>query len=100
YVYIILLTSKDSVQERVEGLMAGADDFVAKPCEPAELLARVGVGKRVLSLETRDVAIFAMAKLAESRDPETGAHLERVRSYSRVLATHLAGLDNFRGEIN
>jgi len=99
YVYIILLTSKDSVQERVEGLMAGADDFVAKPCEPAELLARVGAGERVLSLETRDVAIFAMAKLAESRDPETGAHLERVRSYSRVLAQHLAGIERFRAEI-
>ncbi len=56
--------------------------------------------ERILSLETRDVAIFAMAKLAESRDPETGAHLERVRAYSRVLATHLGGLDKFRGEIN
>jgi putative two-component system response regulator len=99
YVYIILLTSKGSVQERVEGLMAGADDFVAKPCDPAELVARVATGKRVLSMETRDVAIFAMAKLAESRDPETGAHLERVRSYSRVLAQHLAGIDRFSAEI-
>ena len=39
-------------------------------------------------------------KLAESRDPETGAHLERVRSYSRVLAQHLSGVDKFRAEIN
>ena len=46
------------------------------------------------------MAIFAMAKLAESRDPETGAHLERVRSYSRVLAQHMAGVDKFRGQIN
>ena len=99
YVYVILLTSRDSVKERVEGLAAGADDFVAKPFEPAELLARVGAGKRVLSLETRDVAIFAMAKLAESRDPETGAHLERVRSYSRVIAKHLAQVEKFKGEI-
>lgn len=99
YVYFILLTSKGSVQERVEGLMAGADDFIAKPCEPSELIARVAAGKRVLALETRDVAIFAMAKLAESRDPETGAHLERVRSYSRVLAQHLAGAEKFRDEI-
>lgn len=99
YVYVILLTSKDSVQERVEGLMAGADDFISKPFEPAELIARVATAKRVLSLETRDVAIFAMAKLAESRDPETGAHLERVRSYSRVLAQHLAGFDKFRDQI-
>ena len=99
YVYLILLTSKNTVRERVEGLMAGADDFIAKPCEPAELLARVASGRRVLSLETRDVAIFAMAKLAESRDPETGAHLERVRGYSRVLAQHLAGVERFQQEI-
>jgi putative two-component system response regulator len=43
-----------------------------------------------LSVETREVAIFAMAKLAESRDPETGEHLERMRNYSRILAQHLA----------
>ena len=60
-----------------------------------ELVARIGTAERVLSLETRDIAIFAMAKLAESRDPETGAHLERVRSYSRVIAQHLGGLDKF-----
>ena len=99
YIYLILLTGKNSVQERIEGLMAGADDFVAKPCDPAELLARVSSGRRVLSLETRDVAIFAMAKLAESRDPETGTHLERVRGYSRVLAQHLAGIERFGEEI-
>ncbi len=99
YVYLILLTSRDSVTERVEGLAAGADDFVAKPFEPSELLARVGAGRRVLSLETRDVAIFAMAKLAESRDPDTGSHLERVRSYSRILAQHLAASGKFMEEI-
>ncbi len=99
YVYVILLTSRDSLSEKLEGLRAGADDFVAKPFEPAEIVQRVGTGKRVLSLETRDVAIFAMAKLAESRDPETGAHLERVRSYSRLLAQHLAGVPKFASEI-
>jgi len=99
YVYIILVTSKDSPRERVAGLTAGADDFVAKPYDNDELLARIGAGERVLTMETRDVAIFAMAKLAESRDPETGAHLERVRGYSRVLAQHLAGLKRFSEQI-
>jgi PAS domain S-box-containing protein len=40
--------------------------------------------------ETRDVVIFAMARLAESRDPETGAHIERVQSYCQALAEQLA----------
>jgi len=95
YVYFILLTSRNTLEERVAGLRAGADDFIAKPFEPQEMVARVGAGVRVLSLETRDVAIFAMAKLAESRDHETGAHLERVRCYSRLLAQHLAASPKF-----
>jgi putative two-component system response regulator len=99
YIYFILLTSHDTPNETVEGLSAGADDFMSKPYNVAELLARVGTAERVLSLETRDVAIFAMAKVAESRDRETGAHLERVRSYSRVLTQYLAGTDKFRGRI-
>lgn len=89
YVYFILLTSREGTNSTVEGLAAGADDFMTKPFNPAELKARIRAGMRVLSLETRDVTILALAKLAESRDPETGAHLERVQNYSRVLAEHL-----------
>jgi putative two-component system response regulator len=92
YVYVILLTVHDSTAERVEGLGAGADDFVAKPFDADELVARVHTGERILSLETRDVATFALAKLVESRDHETGEHLERVRGHARVLADHLAGV--------
>jgi len=95
YVYVILLTSRDRKADTLEGLSAGADDFVTKPFEPAELLARIRIGERILSLETRDVAIFAMAKLAESRDPETGEHLERMRNYSRIITEFLAGDDEF-----
>ena len=100
YVYVILLTGHNLPEEKVEGLRAGADDFISKPFNPSELIARIQTAERILSIETRDVAIFAMARLAESRDPETGAHLERVRSYSRILAQHLSGVDKFRAEIN
>src|SRR4051812_36386756 len=49
YVYIILLTSHGSVAERVKGLSAGADDFITKPFEPQELLARMQAADRLLS---------------------------------------------------
>ncbi len=100
YVYIILLTCMEGTSNVVEGLSAGADDFMPKPFEPAELAVRINVGQRVLALETRDVAIFAMAKLAESRDPETGAHLERVRSYAQILARDLAERREFGGLVD
>jgi DNA-binding response OmpR family regulator len=50
-VYIILLTSKTSKEDVVEGIEAGADDFVAKPFDEGELLARIRAGERVLELE-------------------------------------------------
>jgi len=93
YVYVIILTAHNTPEEVVEGLSAGADDFLTKPFNPPELVVRVRAGERVLALETRDVAIFAMAKLAESRDPETGLHLDRVRTYARNVAIHIARLD-------
>lgn len=90
YVYVILLTARHGSDDTLKGLSAGADDLIPKPFNPAELMLRVQIAERILSLETRDVTIFALAKLAESRDPETGAHLERVCSYSRLLAQHLS----------
>lgn len=98
YTYFILLTARNSSAEIVEGLSAGADDFVAKPFNAAELVVRVRSGERVLGLETREMVIFALAKLAESRDPETGHHLERVRQYCYALARQVATMPKYRGE--
>jgi two-component system cell cycle response regulator len=53
YTYIVLLTSKESREDLIEGLEAGADDYVTKPCQPAELRARLRTGCRILSLEER-----------------------------------------------
>lgn len=86
YTYVILLTGRGRSAEIVEGMSSGADDFIVKPFNQAELSARVRAGFRVLSLETREMVIFALAKLAESRDPETGLHLERVQRFSRRIA--------------
>jgi putative two-component system response regulator len=90
YIYVILLTSRTGADNVVCGLNAGADDFLSKPFHPQELRMRLRTGERILSLESRDLMIFALAKLAESRDKDTGAHLERMREYSRILAEELS----------
>ncbi|HEX6984209.1 MAG TPA: HD domain-containing phosphohydrolase, partial [Planctomycetaceae bacterium] len=100
YVYVILLTSRNRTEDIVAGLAAGADDFITKPFEPAELCMRLRVGQRLLSLESRNLTIFALAKLADSRDQETGKHLERIREYCRVLAQDLSGQEKFRDQVD
>jgi putative two-component system response regulator len=100
YVYVILLTSHGSSAAIVAGMSAGADDFIVKPFNQAELMARVRAGERVLGLETREMVIFALAKLAESRDADTGQHLERVQAYSRKLAEALMDNPNYADEVD
>jgi putative two-component system response regulator len=100
YVYFVLLTARERSESIVEGLAAGADDFITKPFDPDELRARVRVAERIVSLETRDMTIFALAKLAESRDAETGHHLERVQNYSRLLAEQLRLTGKYPEEID
>ena len=51
YTYVILLTAKDSAEEVLDGLDAGADDYMTKPFDHRELLMRVNVGRRIVALE-------------------------------------------------
>lgn len=50
--YIILLTARDEKNDIVEGLGAGADDYIAKPFDKDELRARIDVGRRIVELQT------------------------------------------------
>lgn len=100
YVYFILLTSFDRPQDAVMGLEAGADDYVRKPFDTGELIMRVNAGQRIINLETRGLTIFALARLAESRDQETGEHLERVRSYCSLLSRELKREGKFKDNID
>jgi len=62
YTYIIVLTSISEKDNVVKGLAAGADDYLTKPFDPGELLARIGVGKRIVGLHRE---IDAKNKLLE-----------------------------------
>lgn len=95
YVYFMLLTSNDTSDHLVKGLESGADDFIAKPFNPAVLRAKLRNAHRIESLDTMDITIFVLAKLAESRDPETGEHLDRVRAYVQVLARAMKQTQNW-----
>ncbi len=109
YTYIILLTSRDSIQDIIDGLEAGADDFMTKPVNFAELRARLQTGGRIIALE--DKLLDSQKRLFElaTRDSLTGiwnratilrflsdemAHCRRGGDYS--LSTILIDVDYFK----
>ena len=100
YTYLIIVTSRDASADIVVGMNAGADDFISKPFVKEELAVRIRAGERILGFESRELVIFSMAKLAESRDPDTGDHLERIRFYSKALAETIARSNNPPQEMN
>jgi two-component system, cell cycle response regulator len=71
YVYVTLLTSKDSKADLVKGLDAGADDYLTKPCNPEELKARLRAGQRILQLEDNLVAAREEMRFKATHDPLT-----------------------------
>lgn len=127
---VILVSAKASTGERVAGYNAGTDDYIIKPFDDEELIAKVGVQLRLREAQhelaearrqlaadnvqlhetvdaqlteldnTRDLIVFALANLADSRDPETGEHLERIRVYCRILADELSQTGPYQQTIN
>jgi diguanylate cyclase (GGDEF)-like protein len=68
YVYIVLLTAKQSSEDVVNGLKAGADDYMTKPCHPAELEARLHTGRRILQLEDKLVEAHEAMQFKANHD--------------------------------
>ncbi len=89
YTYLIIVTSKSNPEDIVSGMSTGADDFISKPYVKEELAVRIKAGERIVDIESRDVIILAISKLAEHRDTDTSQHLERIRHYCRLLANYL-----------
>jgi two-component system cell cycle response regulator len=72
YRYILLVTVKDHKQDVVEGLEAGADDYVTKPFDMAELRARIRAGERILQLQDALIRAHAALQFEAAHDPLTG----------------------------
>ena len=72
YTYIIMLTSNVEKGNVVQGLDAGADDYLTKPFDPGELLARIGVGRRIIDLNRQIDAKSKLLEEAARTDALTG----------------------------
>ena len=99
--YIILLTSRDSKSDIVQGLDAGADDYLPKPYDSEELLARLNVGCRIIDLQERLIALSktdALTALGNRRMFFESARSEiyRCRRYNFPLSLVLIDLDHFK----
>jgi putative two-component system response regulator len=110
---LIVLSAEEEPATKAEAFQRGANDYLVKLPDKAELIARIRYHSRsyrLLQMEhalheaekrriehkrqrevlrARNTLIFGLAKLAESRDTDTGEHLERIAAYCRVLAEQL-----------
>lgn len=115
---VIFLSAMDEEEDEERGLSMGAVDYITKPIRPLVLKTRVRthielseaqhrlqqhnasleqeVAHRMLENEVvKDVSLYALALLAEARDPETGNHLQRTRAYVDALSRKLADHPRF-----
>jgi len=111
YIYILLLTAKDTAEELVEGMEAGADDYLRKPVDSHELRVRVRAGRRILDLQEEVVQGREALRQLATCDPLTSLwnrnamfdilsrELKRAKRDSGSIALVMADLDHFK-EIN
>jgi len=90
---IVLVTGLAATEDRIQGIECGADDFLSKPVNREELLARVGSLLRLKhftdELEHAEAVLFSLALGIEAKDPYTEGHCERLSRYSVALAERL-----------
>ena len=108
YLYILLLTGQISTRSVVIGLDAGADDYVRKPADEAELLARLAAGRRIVQLEQSLRDANAQIQRLSITDPLVNTYnrrylneqlmheVEQARRLPHALSAILADLDFFK----
>lgn len=108
YTYIILLTGKDAPEDLVQGMDAGADDYIVKPFHSLELRARLSAGQRILDLQRELVRARDSMQHAATHDSLTGIHnrgeilrlleneRQRAKRESRKVGVILLDVDHFK----
>jgi putative two-component system response regulator len=88
-----MITASDQTSDRVRALAAGADDYMTKPVDRIELVARVRSALRLRrvynSLDGAEQVIFALATAVEAKDPYTEAHTHRVAVRARRIGERM-----------
>lgn len=90
---VIIVTGRDELQDRIDGLDAGADDYITKPFEIEELLARVRavLRRRMLEASTRDSIHLGPVTLEPAsmtlHDSDSGALVRLTETEGRILAS-------------
>jgi len=98
--YFIMLTKRGSREDKAVAAAAGVDHYMSKPFQPNDLVMQANTGRFVLGRTPEERKMLDMARLAESRDPAAGEHLERIRYYSRILADQLSRDFNYQSVID
>jgi putative two-component system response regulator len=112
---VVMITSLSNKKDRVEGIEAGADDFLTRPVDRIELLARVRslltLKYRTDELERAEAVLFTLARSIEGKDPHTHGHCERLAELSvrlgkqvglsedQILALRRAGIVHDIGKV-
>jgi len=129
-IQIVMISAISSPEQQLRAFEVGADDYLVKPFDPQDLRARVRLhfqlreatavassiraeieshnsnlrgltaqhAQEIVAIQ--DAAVFTLAKVAESRDQETGGHLVRMRDYSHILAEELAQDGRYADQIS
>src|SRR5271155_2092591 len=86
---VVLITGLTATEDRIQGINAGADDFLSKPIDFNELLARTRSLLRLKQftdeLENAEGVLFSLAQSIEARDTYTSGHCERLAGVSARL---------------
>jgi putative two-component system response regulator len=90
---VVLITALNEREDRIQGINAGADDFLTKPVNPHELKARVRSLVRLKrytdDLDSAESVIMSLALVIEARDAYTDGHCQRLAAYATSLGSAL-----------